>query len=135
LLLQGWIDAREFCLSVQAEKRSAVTRAQVTVSMHGDRSASRLQRPHAIPELRIRSLSIQIGILIVRDHSENRRDAVTRENRQESLAPVLQHGRTKIVEADEVLRPGIHRRGRCCWRGKDTRWFGSVVESGSIVRK
>jgi hypothetical protein len=125
LPLQRWIYAREFCLSVQTKKRSAVARAQVTVSMHRDRGASRLQRPHSIPELWIRSLSIQIGVLIVWDDSENRRDAVMRENRQESLAPVLQHSRAEIIETDEVLRlPWFHRRRRSCCRRARTGRFG-----------
>jgi hypothetical protein len=59
--------------------------------------------------LRIGRLSDQIGVLIVWHDSENGRDALAREDRQESLAAVLEHGRTKIVEADEVLRrPGIY---------------------------
>jgi hypothetical protein len=81
----------------------------MTVSMQGYRGTRGLQRSHAIPELRIGSLSIQIGVLIVKDDSENRQNAVAREDRKEPFAPVLQHGRTKIVEANEILRrAGIH---------------------------
>ncbi len=104
LPLERWVDACEFRLVVQAEKGLAAIGAQMTVAMHADCGARSLQRSHSNPEFRIGILSNQIAILIVWNDREKGSDAMARKDREESLAPILEHGGTKIVESNEILR-------------------------------
>src|SRR5579871_1716325 len=89
---------------VQAKKRGAMTRALMTEAVQGDRSAGRLQRSHAIPEMWIWRLPHEIGVLVVGHDRNHGRNTVGEENLENPLAIVAQHRGTEIVEADEVLR-------------------------------
>jgi hypothetical protein len=80
-----------------------MTGTKVAIAMHGDGGSGSFERSHSIPEVGIWILELECRVLVVGDDGKNWRYSAARNNRQEPLPSVAQHGRTKVIEADKVL--------------------------------
>ena len=97
----------ELSMEVQRQQALSNIAAKMLVAMQGDRRPRRFHRPHARPELWVRSITHQSTVAVVGDHRQNRLDCKFLDERKKPLPPAPRKRRTKIVETKQILRrPG-----------------------------